>query len=369
MQTQESLDELLKLFSRGACVSLDTEADSLHHYHEKVCLIQLSIDRQNFIVDPLAEINVPSLLEVLRNCRLVVHGGEYDLRMLRASFDYEHKSDVFDTMLAAQILGYERLGLVNLVEDILGINLSKKGRKSDWSNRPLTENQLAYACDDTRYLDRISGHLSEELKKLGRLEWHQESCQRMMAQTREVKPPADPERAWRIKGHRTLRPRQLAVLRSIWHWREQNACDADLPPFKIIGNATLIEICKWATGGDFHKGSGPKLPRNINGHRRDDLLKAVDEGLKLPESDLPRHYVGRYDPSADRKLVDALKAECTQIAREHNIETSVIAPRSMLEAIVVSGARTVEQILASTSAMKWQARLIVPAVVCVLGPG
>ena len=367
VQTAESLEELLQLLPNVEYVALDTEADSLHHYYEKVCLIQLSLAGRNFIVDPLIDLDIKPLLELLSHSKLMLHGGEYDLRMLRSSFDYKHKSKVFDTMLAAQILGLEKLGLINLVELVLGLNLSKRGRKSDWSRRPLSSEQLAYACDDTRYLERIACCLHTRLEKLNRLDWHRESCRRMIALTANSRPPKDPDRVWRVKGHRNLNPRQLAVLRSVWQWREEHAGAADLPPFKIVGNTTLIDLAEWSTTPAVKKGKWPRLPRKISGRTMEKLEEAVKYGLQQPDSELPRHKQRCYEAPADRTKVEALRDECAKIASEYEIETSVLAPRSMLEAIVNSNARTVQQIMSATPAMKWQADLISPAAARILG--
>ena len=139
-------------------VALDTEADSLHHYQEKICLIQLSVDGRHWIVDPLAGLDLTPLLALLEGRELLIHGCDYDLRLLFRSYQMR-PSRVFDTMLAAQLLGREQIGLAALVETACGVALSKHGQRADWSRRPLTENLLDYAKDDTRYLHPLAAAL------------------------------------------------------------------------------------------------------------------------------------------------------------------------------------------------------------------
>ena len=165
---------MVERLTKADRIALDTEADSLHHFYEKVCLIQLTANGISDIVDPLANLDLSGLLDVLSKTPLILHGAEYDLRMLLASFKFKPKAPVFDTMLAAQIVEGRARSLVALADRLLGITLSKQGQKSDWSRRPLTEKQLTYASNDTRHLDSIADKLKAELDDLGRLDWQQD---------------------------------------------------------------------------------------------------------------------------------------------------------------------------------------------------
>mgnify|MGYP001077099340 CR=1 FL=1 len=152
-------------------IALDTEADSLHHYFEKVCLIQLAAGEESAIVDPLCGMDLSALLALLTCKPLILHGADYDLRMMRLTFGFLPEGEVFDTMLAARLLGYEEFGLASLVERFFGVRLSKGGQKSDWSRRPLSESQLRYAGDDTRYLLPLAARLREEMRLTLPAEW------------------------------------------------------------------------------------------------------------------------------------------------------------------------------------------------------
>ena len=162
------LATLIDRIESAAKIAVDTEADSLHNYFEKVCLIQLSIDGAHYLVDPLAGLELRGFLEALAAKPLIFHAGDYDLRILRASTGFRPSGDVFDTMIAAQLLGIEQIGLAALLERCFAVTIGKEGQKSDWSQRPLSEKQLHYAVNDTRYLEALAERLANELHAKGR---------------------------------------------------------------------------------------------------------------------------------------------------------------------------------------------------------
>src|SRR4029434_2987994 len=166
-----------------------------HNYFEKVCLIQLSIDGEHELVEPLAGLELREFFAALATKPLIFHAGDYDLRILRASTGFRPNGEIFDTMIAAQLLGVDQLGLAALIERYFAVAIGKEGQKSDWSQRPLSEKQLQYAVNDTRYLEALADRLAAELEAKGRVEWHQESC-RAMVQASGRDNPRDPEEAW-----------------------------------------------------------------------------------------------------------------------------------------------------------------------------
>jgi len=200
VDTPAGLEDLVSRLEDVPEIALDTEADSLHHYFEKVCLVQLSAGEEQAIVDPLSGMDLAPLIDLLRRKDLVLHGADYDLRMMRLTFGFIPEGEVFDTMLAARLLGHDRLGLAPLLEDIFGVSLSKGGQKSDWSRRPLSESQLRYARNDTRYLLPLAKRLREDLRSLGRIEWHRETCRSMVLQASREN-AKDPDEAWRRLDH------------------------------------------------------------------------------------------------------------------------------------------------------------------------
>jgi ribonuclease D len=371
VRDRAALENLLERIISAEAVAVDTEADSLHNYFEKICLIQLSFEGEHYLVDPLAELDFSDFLQALAEKPLILHGADYDLRMLRASLGFRPRRQVFDTMIAAQLLGIEQIGLAALIEKFLNIKIGKEGQKSDWSRRPLSEKQLSYAANDTRFLGALAECLQTQLSERGRTQWHAESCQAMVLATgREHM--RDPEDAWRIKGSGRMSRRQLAYLREIWRWRDEQARRANVPAFKIFVNDQMLELASWA---ESHCGAalqqGPKLPRNINGARLRTLEEAIGRAGAIPSGARPeikstvRDQSNRLDC---KESIERLRGECARIAKILQIAASTLAPRAALEAIARKRPRTVEEIMASGGLLHWQSELIEEAVGKVLYP-
>jgi len=240
IDTEAKLAALLPAIQSADWLALDTEADSLHAYPEKVCLLQISTVACDELIDPLAGLDLDPLLEALNRHELIMHGADYDLRLLRKHHEFV-PSAVFDTMLAARLLGERQFGLSSLADRFLGVQLDKGPQKADWARRPLTVRMEAYARNDTHYLKPLSDKLRTELEQKDRLAWHQESCERLIVES--TKPAlTDADSVWRIKGsHRLGRP-ALAILRELWRWREGEAVQANKPPFFVISHQALVDI-------------------------------------------------------------------------------------------------------------------------------
>ena len=221
IDTEEKLAPFLPQLSAASWIALDTEADSLHAYPEKLCLIQVSIEGSDHLLDPLASIKLAPVFEILSQHELILHGADYDLRLLRRDCGFV-PTTIFDTMLASRLLGVREFGLVNLVAKFLGVTLEKGPQKANWARRPLTERMEAYAKNDTHYLKPLVNLLSAELKAKGRLAWHQQSCARLITDCSVLR-EADLDNVWRVKGSHHLPPAAMAVLREIWRWREEEA--------------------------------------------------------------------------------------------------------------------------------------------------
>jgi len=361
VRQQAELEALSERIGAAERVALDTEADSLHNYFEKVCLIQLSLGDGHYIVDPLAGLELGGFLAALADKPLIFHGGDYDLRMLRASLGFRARGEIFDTMIAAQLLGVEQIGLAALIERFFGVTIEKAGQKSDWSRRPLSEKQLSYAVNDTRHLEALADCLARELSERGRLAWHMESC-RAMVQSSGRDKLRDPEDVWRIKGAGRLTRSQLAYLRELWHWRDDHAMRANRPPFMIFGNQQILELIAWA---ESHPGvplqQGPKLPRNIRGP----LLTTLDEAIaraaamsQVQWPELRRREHGEAPSAKCVERIDALRGACARIAAELGIAASTLAPKAAIEAIARSQPRTVDEIMESGGLLRWQAELV-----------
>ena len=358
-----TLEHLVRCVGEGASAAVDIEADSLHSYFEKVCLLQLSVGDEHFVVDPFSDLDFGGFVEVLARKRLIVHGGNYDLRMLRAWQGFRPRGEVFDTMIAAQLLGMEQIGLAALVERFFGVTMTKGSQKSDWSRRPLSEKQLRYAVNDTRHLEELAECLHGELRERGRVEWHRESC-RAMADAAGRDRAEEPADAWRIKGAGRLTPRQLAYLREIWRWRDARARHADRPTFKVLGNRQLLELVQWVEAHpDEPLDRGPKLPRNFVGSWRRTLEKAIARAAAMTPAEWPGRGAPApvQSPPADPRQLAALRGECARLAGDLEIAPSTLAPKAALETIVQQRCRTLEEVMESGGLLRWQAELLRPA--------
>ncbi len=365
----EGLARLTEALLATSRVGLDTEADSLHHYFEKVCLIQLSFSGSDYVVDPLAGFSLTEFLEVLSRKELILQGADYDLRMLKKSFEFRPKAPVFDTMLAAQVLGHEKIGLAALAERFCGVVLSKAGQKSDWARRPLSAKQLDYASDDTKYLETIADALARSLRESGRTDWHRECCERVV-ETSGLEGKNDAKEAWRIKGSSGLAPKELVFVRELWKWRDEEARRRDRPPFMVLQNEDLIELARWraeSPDGSLHP--GPKFMKRITGENLVRLEKAIRSAEDLPMSEWPvapeRVRSRERQPSSEK--VEALLAACKTIAGELKIEACFLASRATLTAVARHEPRSIERAMEVSGMMRWQAALMMPAILNVLG--
>jgi ribonuclease D len=321
------LTELSARLRAAPWVALDTEADSLHAYPEKICLIQVTTLDGDELIDPLSGIGLAPFLEELRTHRLIMHGSDYDLRLFRKHHEFVPTS-IFDTMLAARLLGITQFGLTHLVAQYLGVTLDKGSQKADWAQRPLTERMEAYARNDTHYLKPLSDRLKAELEAKGRLSWQEESCARLIADCAELHPP-DPDQVWRLKGSSNLSPASLAVLRELWRWRETEATAANRPPYFILRHESLIQLAIAAVAGQPLE---PLLPQKFSDRRRHSALAAIRHGLAVPRNELPqpiRHTFRRVSDAHKRRAADLQQRRDTR-AQELGIDPTLIASRATL---------------------------------------
>ncbi|MGO8835887.1 MAG: ribonuclease D [Limisphaerales bacterium] len=327
INTDAGLAAFLPVLKSAAWLALDTEADSLHAYPEKVCLIQISTAADDRLIDPLANVNLDPLLDALAGHELIMHGADYDLRLLHKHYRFVPRA-IFDTMLAARLLGERQFGLGSLAEKFLGVKLDKASQKADWARRPLTERMETYARNDTHHLKPISDRLREELRQKSRLDWHRESCARLIA---ECSQPAAPETdsVWRVKGSHALGRAALAVLREIWQWREGEALAANRPPFFILSHEKMVEMAGAAAA---QQPVDPLLPPRMSPRRRDNLAAAIQAGLAVPHDRQPekvRHHSTR--PSeAEMRRYRELERRRDAHAHKLGIDPTVIAPRATL---------------------------------------
>ncbi len=342
-------------------VALDTEADSFHHYFEKVCLLQLARAGTAWLVDPLAGLDLGPLLGLLSRRRLLLHGADYDLRLLSRGYGF-HPREIFDTMLAAQLLGQKEIGLAALLSGRLGVTLDKSSQRADWSRRPLTPILVTYAAADVLHLQALVALLEADLSAKGRLEWHAEECTRLLSQ--DLSPAAeDPETDWRIKGSNGLSAKERAFLRELWGAREERARALDLPPFRVLHNETLLSLSRKAASGE--QDLAALFPRPVPAGFAARLREALDAARLLPATSWPparRGEIVRPEPELE-KAVYGLKARRDAVAARLGLDPGVLASRAALVDIarVELSARVPlapADLTASTGLSRWKAELL-----------
>ena len=327
IDTEQGLTAFLPLLRAAHWVAVDTEADSLHAYPEKVCLIQISTVAGDRLIDPLARLNLDPLLDALSGHELIMHGADYDLRLLRKHHEFVPGA-IFDTMLAARLLGVRRFGLGDLVEHYLSVKLEKGPQKANWALRPLTPRMELYARNDTHYLKPLSDRLKLELEACGRLAWQQESCARLIADSTRNQ-PADLDSVWRVKGSHTLERPGLAVLRELWRWREAEAIAANKPPFFVMSHEALVGIAAAAAASQPFE---PFLPRHLSDRRRGGISNAVARGLALSSDRHPKvlRNFSRRTTEGERRRFAELQKRRDAHAAKLGIDPTLVASRGIL---------------------------------------
>jgi len=333
--TPEALAQVVTAFRRESPVAVDTEAASFHRFVDRVYLIQLSTRRATAIVDPLAVTDLAPIGELLadRGVEKIFHDADYDLRTLDRDYGFRAVR-LFDTRVAAQLAGEPAIGLAALLEKYLGLKVSKTHQKADWSQRPLTPGMLEYAAGDTANLPVLRDALEKRLRELGRWEWATEEFGRIEA-IRWTGPADNGDAYLRIKGARTLRPRNLATLRELSLWRESVARKEDRAQFRIIGNESLLGVSRALprTADDLAK--VPDLPASLARRHGPALLEAVERAAAIPEQDLPqleRAPRPPHDPAFDVRS-EKLKAARNARATELGLDPGVLCGRVALEAV------------------------------------
>ena len=346
ISSARQLTDLIAALASHDRVAIDTEADSLHCYREKLCLLQISVPGNDAIVDPLAPLDLTPLREMLVKKEIVLHGADYDLRLLRRNMNFVPER-IFDTVIAARMIGIREFSLAALVKRYFDVELAKGSQKANWAQRPLSNKMAEYAINDTRYLLSLAEALEKELKSLGRIDWFRESCQRAL-EFAAIDRERDVDEAWRISGAGALRGQASAVLRELWNWREREAEVVDRPAFHILQNHELLESAeKFAAGGS------PDY-KHFSERRHRGFREAADRALKLEEKDWPtRPRRSGARPTAEViKRVEKLRQNRDQAAKDLHIEASFIAPRATLEAIGTDQSR------ADSLLVPWQRELL-----------
>jgi ribonuclease D len=330
--TVAGLERMIARFDREPLLACDLEADSLHHYQEKVCLIQLSNPRESVLIDPLAFADLSALAPVMADpsVRKLFHGADYDIRSLHRDFGIE-VHNLFDTMIACQFLGEKEVGLAAVLKKRFGVELDKRYQKADWSKRPLPAGMIDYAVEDTRLLIDLYRQLEEELRAKGRLAWVEEECE-LLSRVRVVSRGAEPL-FLRFKGSAMMDPRRLAVLEQLLRFRDEKASQRDVPAFKILGNDAIRELAVKHPRKTGDLAGIPGLTPKLVERYGQGLLEAVMRGMECPADRLPV-FPRTPRPVRDRlqeERLKQLKAWRESRSRELGIDGGILANNALLE--------------------------------------
>ena len=334
-------------------IAVDLEADSMHNYREKVCLLQFTTPGDTVLVDPLEGGDLSPLGEVLAEpaVRKIFHAADYDIRCLRRDYEWQ-VNGLFDTMVSCQFLGEEKFALADVLLKYFNVELDKKFQRADWSQRPMSEGMIRYAAADTAYLHRLAELLEGKLVDAARLDWLEEEFQ-LLEQVRfqEHEGPM----FLRFKGAGALDRRQLATLEVLLQWREKEAERRDRPPFKILGNPALLAMARTAPhslqGLTGLEGLSPRVVERYG----KTLLKTIAMGIETPEEELPVYPRGerrRRDARKEKRL-QTLKGWRQQAAEEYGIDAGVLINNAQLEEIAAASAESVEEL---PGLKNWQRR-------------
>jgi ribonuclease D len=357
VRSKEGLADLARALEGCSSIGLDTESDSLYHHFDKVCLVQIATDRaSSFLIDTLALRDLSPLAPVLADPDVVkvLHGADYDVATLKRDFAFSFTS-IFDTMIAARLLGRSELGLAALARDELGVVLDKGNQKDDWSRRPLSPKQEAYALADVRYLLELRSRLEQQLAARGRLAWLREECAAVAALEPMVR-RRDPDAWLGIKGARRLAPRPLAVLRELHAWREMRAEETDTPTFKVLGNEALLKLATL----------GPKSPADLRAvpgvlprlqRQADAILAAVRRAEALPDAALPRPTRSPRPVVPDQVLrrIERLKGWRARKAVELQLDASVVLPQRLIDRLAEASPRDRAELASIEGLRRWRA--------------
>lgn len=377
IETPEALAEAADKLSRAPVIGVDTEADSFHHYQEKVCLLQISDLDNDYVIDPLAVHDLSPLAPIMDNPDQVkiFHGADYDVVSLKRDFGFRFRN-IFDTMVASQFAGLPRVGLADLIRQWFGHEVDKKYQRHDWAERPLRDEHLFYARGDTHFLPALRDVLRLRLQRLGRLEFVMEEC-RVLEEREWRGRTRDPADFWRVKGAKQLDEAGLKALRALYAWREQEGASLDRPVFKVVPDEVLLELAESRPADldtlirSMRRGSG--LARRF-GPGMVAVLQtaATDETPIAPPTPKEAREPGGLRARDQERVMTRLKEWRNMVVQRQGLPSVAVVPNGVLTQIARVGPRTMEELAAVPELRRWQlqefGQQILDEVLAMLGP-
>ena len=346
-----ALERLARLLQHEPIIAVDTESNSLYAYREQVCLIQFSTPDYDYLVDPLALRDLACLAPVFSDARIekVFHAAEYDLICLRRDFDFEF-ANIFDTMIAARILGRKEVGLAAILGDEFGVRMDKRFQRANWGRWPFPPELLTYAQLDTHYLLPLSERLRRNLKEKSFWPLAREDFQRVgLANGRSAENKGDD--CWRINGARDLEPQKAAVLKELCRYRDLMARSSNRPLFKVIGDRTLLAIAERCPRDEDQLRQIPGMTSGQTGRHGRELLAAVQRGLSAKPLYSPK------SPRPDDKYlerIEALRNWRKSTALQMGVPSDVVLPRDLLLALAELNPRKIGQLGKIMEGVPWR---------------
>lgn len=357
IENDDDLKRIAREFAASGEIAVDLEADSMFHFKEKVCLIQMASPTLTAIIDPLIIEDMSPLKPVFENpgIRKIFHGSDYDVRSLYRDYSFEI-NNLFDTELASRFLGVTETGLSSVLENRFDIRLDKSFQKKDWSQRPLSEGMIEYGACDVIHLLPLARILDTELERKNRTSWVQEECD-LLSQVRCPVPNGEPL-FLRVKGAGKLDRQALAVLERLLVYRGAVAEKKDKPVFKVISNASLLDIARRKPTNLEQLNQTRALSKRQTDSYGKDIVQEVVEALNTPDKDLPA-YPRKKKPAVRPevpKRFDRLKEWRDRVAGDLQIDPPILFNKALLTEIAVRNPRRMEDFGAVCGIKNWQIR-------------
>ena len=356
LDTREDFEDFVdSVRSRGELerCSIDTEADSMHSYETKLCLIQFSTPQELAIIDTLSIGTeglklFPEFIDQFDEIWML--GADYDISMFTMTFEWA-PHQILDTQIAARLLGETKFGLANLLEGEYGIKVSKQSQKADWSRRPLSEKMLAYAFNDVRYLLDLAGKFSNRLEESGRFDWFLQSCEAARSNVFERSDRAQRD-VWRVNGWGKLSSRGLNYLKHFWEWRDDECRRLDRPAFKFLGNSEMLRMV-----GELEAGQKMAPPHYLKRQSLERLQEFIKAAERVTEPDFPSRRVQGNGPrlDIDENRFERIRNLRNEAASRLGIEGTIIATRNIMERMASSNLSVAER---SEGLLPWQQEIL-----------
>jgi ribonuclease D len=349
------LEQVARILGQTPVIGVDLEGDSMYHYFEKICLLQIATELNSYVIDPLSVRDFSPLKPVFSDPRIrkVFHGADYDIRSLSRDFKIEIEN-LFDTQLACRFLGLKETGLEAVLKSRFQVDLNKKFQRADWSQRPISPEMAEYAAMDTLYLIPLARLLEKELLERDRLSWVEEEC-RLLRLVRPTPPGREPL-FLKVKGAFRLDPRSLTVLEALLQLRKSRAERTDRPPFKVMSNESLqtLALQKPLTL-ELLEESKVLSPKQITRYGQD-LIQEIHRAMAIPEEGLLAYPRGARPAMTTslRKRVAALKTWRDGRMQDLGLEPGVLLNNSLIQALALKNPRSAIELEEITGLKKWQ---------------